>query len=66
MNNPDFRKILKKNQNRYEFAKAVAKRANYINENKYLKEKRGDENSVSFALEEFVEGKLEMSEESEN
>ena len=60
MNNPDFRKVLKKSENRYEFAKAVAKRANEVNSDKYLKEKCGDENAVSFALEEFVEGKLTM------
>ena len=66
MNNPDFKKLLKKDQNRYEFAKAVAKRANEVNGDKYLREKCGDENNVSFALEEFVDGKLTMCVESDD
>ena len=60
MKNPDFRKVLKPNENRYEFVKAVAKRANEVNADEYLKAKCGDENCVSFALEEFESGKLTM------
>lgn len=60
MKNPDFKKILKPGENRYEFVSAVANRANQVNEDEYLKAKCGDENVVSYALEEFVSGALEM------
>ena len=64
MKNPDFRKVLKSDENRYEFVMAVAKRANEVNADDYLRAKCGDENNVSFALQEFVDGKLTMVDES--
>ena len=66
MKNPDFRKVLKPDENRYEFVKAVARRANEVNSDEYLKAKCGDENNVSFALQEFVDGKLTMKEDQED
>ncbi len=65
MLNPDLRELLKDNTSRYSLVTAVAKRARDVSESPVLNEKCGTEKPVSFALNEFLEGKLEISEPEE-
>lgn len=58
MLNPDLRELLKDHTSRYSLVTAVAKRAREITENPELAEKCGTEKPVSYALEEFIDGKL--------
>ncbi len=65
MLNPDLRNLLKDNTSRYSVVTAVAKRAREISETPELNEKCGTEKPVSFALDEFLSGKLEICEPDE-
>lgn len=65
MLNPDLRDLLKNNTSRYSLVIAVAKRARTIAEDPILNEKCGTEKQVSYALEEFLEGKLKINEPEE-
>lgn len=65
MLNPDLRKILKEHTSRYSLVRAVAKRAREITVDDDLREKCGDEKPVTYALEEFMDGKLEIIEPEE-
>jgi len=65
MLNPDLRELLKDNTSRYSLVTAVAKRAREISETPELNEKCGTEKAVSYALDEFLEGKLEIREPEE-
>ena len=58
MLSPDLRELLKDNVSRYSLVTAVAKRARDISESPELREKCGTEKPVSYALEEFMQGKL--------
>ncbi len=62
MLNHDFRTVLKDKTSRYSLVTAVAKRARAINENADLKEKCGETKTVSYALNEFLDGSLEIKE----
>lgn len=65
MLNPDLRLLLKDNTSRYSLVTAVAKRARTITEDPVLSEKCGTEKPVSYALDEFLEGKFEIKEPDE-
>ena len=65
MLNPDLRDLLKDNTSRYSLVIAVAKRAREISENPVLAEKCGTEKTVTYALDEFLTGKLEICEPEE-
>jgi len=65
MLNPDLRDLLKDNTSRYSLVIAVAKRAREVSENLVLSEKCGTEKPVSYALEEFLSGKLDICEPEE-
>ena len=65
MLNPDLRELLKDNTSRYSLVTAVAKRAREIAETPELNEKCGTEKAVTYALDEFLEGKLEIREPEE-
>ncbi len=65
MLNPDLRDLLKDNTSRYSLVTAVAKRAREIAETPELNEKCGTKKHVSYALDEFLAGKLEISEPEE-
>lgn len=65
MFNPDLRNLLKDHTSRYSLVTAVAKRAREIAEDKDLKEKCGTEKPVSYALDEFLDGKLKIIEPEE-
>lgn len=65
MLNPDLRELLKDNTSRYSLVTAVAKRAREIAETPELNEKCGTEKPVTYALDEFLSGKLEISEPEE-
>lgn len=65
MLNPDLRELLKDNTSRYSLVTAVAKRAREIPENPELNEKCGIEKPVTYALDEFLSGKLEIVEPEE-
>ena len=65
MLNPDLREVLKNNTSRYSLVIAVAKRARTIAEDPILNEKCGTEKQVTYALEEFLDGKLEICEPEE-
>lgn len=65
MLNPDLRELLKNNTSRYSLVIAVAKRARKIAEDPILSEKCGIEKQVSYALEEFLDGDLQISEPEE-
>lgn len=65
MLNPDLRELLKNNTSRYSLVTAVAKRAREISETPELNEKCGTEKPVTYALDEFLSGKLEISEPEE-
>ena len=60
MFNPDLRNVLKNRTSRYSLVTAVAKRARVVSETPDLSEKCGTEKPVSYALEEFLDGKLEI------
>lgn len=65
MFNPDLRDLLKDHTSRYSLVTAVAKRAREVAEDKDLKEKCGTEKPVTFALDEFLDGELEIVEPEE-
>ena len=65
MFNPDLRDLLKDHTIRYSLVTAVAKRAREVAEDKELKEKCGTEKPVTFALDEFLDGELEIVEPEE-
>ena len=65
MFNPDLRDLLKDHTSRYSIVTAVAKRARNITEDKELKEKCGTEKPVSYALDEFLDGELQIIEPEE-
>ena len=58
MLNPDLRELLSNHTSRYSLVTAVAKRAREITDTPELSEKCGTEKPVSYALEEFIDGKL--------
>ncbi len=58
MLNPDLRDLLKDKTSRYSVVNAVAKRARDISKDADLKEKCGVGKPVSYALDEFLSGKL--------
>ncbi len=65
MLNPDLRDLLKDKTSRYSLVTAVAKRARVVSETPELNEKCGTEKPVSYALDEFLSGKLEICEPEE-
>lgn len=65
MLNPDLRELLKNKTSRYSLVTAVAKRARYVSETPELNEKCGTEKPVTYALNEFLSGKLEICEPEE-
>lgn len=65
MLNPDLRDLLKDNTSRYSLVTAVAKRAREVAEDPILSEKCGTEKPVTYALDEFLSGKLEIVEPEE-
>lgn len=65
MFNPDLRVLLKDHTSRYSLVTAVAKRAREVSENSDLREKCGTEKPVSYALDEFLSGRLEIVEPEE-
>ena len=65
MLNPDLRELLKDNTSRYSLVTAVAKRAREVSEDPVLSEKCGTEKPVTYALDEFLTGKLEINEPEE-
>ena len=65
MLNPDLRDLLKDNTSRYSLVIAVAKRAREVSENSVLSEKCGTEKPVTYALDEFLSGKLDICEPEE-
>ena len=65
MLNPDLRELLKDNTSRYSLVTAVAKRAREVAEDPILNEKCGTEKPVTYALDEFLSGKLEIREPEE-
>ena len=65
MFNPDLRDLLKDHTSRYSLVTAVAKRSRNITEDKELKEKCGTEKPVSYALDEFLDGELQIIEPEE-
>lgn len=65
MLNPDLRELLKDNTSRYSLVTAVAKRAREVAEDPILSEKCGTEKPVTYALDEFLSGKLEIKEPDE-
>lgn len=60
MINPDFSKLLKDKQSRYALVTAVAKRARVISEDKDMAEKIGTEKPVTYALDELMNGEMEI------
>ena len=60
MFNPDLRKVLANNKSRYSLVTAVAKRARVVSETPELNEKCGTEKPVTYALDEFLSGKLKI------
>ncbi len=65
MLNPDLRELLKDNTSRYSLVTAVAKRAREVAEDPILSEKCGTEKAVTYALDEFISGKLVIKEPDE-
>ncbi len=65
MLNPDLRDLLKNHTSRYSLVIAVAKRAREVAEDPILTEKCGTEKPVTYALDEFLSGKLEIREPDE-
>ncbi|MCQ2463809.1 MAG: DNA-directed RNA polymerase subunit omega [Clostridia bacterium] len=65
MLNPDLRNVLKGHISRYSLVTAVAKRAREITDDPILNEKCGTKKTVSYALDEFISGKLKISEPDE-
>lgn len=65
MLNPDLRDLLKNKTSRYSLVTAVAKRAREVSEKPELSEKCGTEKPVTYALDEFLSGKLEICEPEE-
>lgn len=65
MLNPDLRDLLKDNTSRYSLVIAVAKRAREVSENPVLSEKCGTDKPVTYALDEFLSGKLDICEPEE-
>lgn len=65
MLNPDLRELLKNKTSRYSLVTAVAKRARVVAEDPVLREKCGTEKAVTYALNEFLDGELIISEPEE-
>ena len=65
MLNPDLRNLLQNKTSRYSLVTAVAKRARVISETPELNEKWGTEKPVTYALDEFLSGKLQIVEPEE-
>ncbi len=65
MLNPDLRGLLKDHTSRYSLVTAVAKRARQVADDPILSEKCGTDKPVSYALDEFLDGKLEIREPEE-
>lgn len=65
MLSPDLRVLLKDHVSRYSLVIAVAKRARDITEDPILAEKCGTEKPVSYALNEFLDGKFKVKEPEE-
>ena len=65
MLNPDLRNLLQNKTSRYSLVTAVAKRARVISETPELNEKCGTEKPVTYALDEFLSGKLQIVEPEE-
>ncbi len=65
MLNPDLRELLKDNTSRYSLVTAVAKRAREVAQDPILCEKCGTEKPVTYALDEFLSGKLVIQEPEE-
>ena len=65
MLNPDLRGILKDSVSRYSLVTAVAKRARTITETPELRDMCGTEKPVTFALDELLDGLLEIEEPEE-
>ncbi|MCM1544783.1 MAG: DNA-directed RNA polymerase subunit omega [Ruminococcus sp.] len=65
MFNPDLRNLLKDHTSRYSLVTAVAKRARFVAEDEVLKEKCGTQKPVSYALNEFLDEKLQIVEPEE-
>lgn len=65
MLNPDLRVILKEHTSKYSLVRAVAKRARQLTEDEELAGKCGDKKPVTCALEEFLDGELEIVEPEE-
>ena len=60
MLNPDLRDLLQNKTSRYSLVTAVAKRARVVSETPELNEKCGTEKPVTYALDEFLSGKLKI------
>ena len=60
MLNPDLRVILKEHTSKYSLVRAVAKRARQLTEDEELAAKCADKKPVTCALEEFLDGELEI------
>ena len=62
---PTLSSMVEKTKNRYSLVLAVAKRARVVSETPELSEKCGTEKPVTYALDEFLTGKLEIVEPEE-
>ena len=65
MLNPDLRDLLKNKTSRYSLVKKKTKRARVVSETPELNEKCGTEKPVTYALDEFLSGKLQIVEPEE-
>lgn len=65
MLNPNLKEILKDKTSRYSLVIAVAKRAREISEDTDMAEKIGTEKPVTYALDELIDGKLQIVEPEE-
>lgn len=65
MLNKNYQPLLENKTSRYSLVRAVAKRAREITQDDVTKELCGDEKPVSYALDEFLSGKLEIIEPEE-
>ena len=63
--NPDLSSVLSNHLSRYSLVRATANRAREIAETPELNEKCGTEKPVTYALDEFLTGKLEICEPEE-
>lgn len=65
MLNQNYQPLLANRTSRYSLVRAVAKRARDISKDDEAKAKCGDEKPVSYALEEFMDGKFKIIEPEE-